>query len=100
MNYWTKVIEALEKESEKQTVMFRKMFSVVSAVCVSLMLFCLCNFLYTPWSIVHEMRFEDVIPFYGMTIFYISSIVVYSGAGLICWVCLCATLYEICNYCN
>ncbi len=83
-----RVIEELQREGEQQQQLFRSLCAALFAICALLMAFCLTNFLFYPFSLVHETRFQDEFPESFFVIFYLFSTGVCLCSATICWVSL------------
>ena len=81
-----KIISELEKESELYMNRFRKLFTLVFAMC-SVLFICGClHFYWYPWSLVHELYFEGVVSEGFVYAYYIQSSFISLVAAVICHV--------------
>jgi hypothetical protein len=82
------IIESLKNEARTQSLRIRNSFFVVYVFVILIFLFCLINFLVSPYDAIHQMRFKNIVSYEVFVLFYSASI--YSF-------CVGAAIVKVCN---
>ncbi len=80
------ILNDIQKNMEKQNIFFRKSFAIILYVISAIFVFCLLSFMYEPWELIHQQRFEFLVPTKLFTLYYFVSAIVYIISGRVCQV--------------
>ena len=76
------IIASLQREADEQSLRFRRVFSFLYFFVGSMLVFCLCRFLIEPFGLPFEARFQELVSFEAMVLFYGSSIAIFYSQAL------------------
>ena len=78
------IVASLKEQAMKQSITTRNTFCLVFTIVAGIFVFCFIEFSINPWSMVHQMRFEGVIPPLLLQVFYCASACVFATCAGIC----------------
>ena len=80
------VVASLKSQAAYQSGTTRTAFGIIFSVVSGIFVFCFISFTINPWSMVHQMRFEDTVSIYVFLAFYVLSATTFATcAAIVTW---------------